>query len=398
MNRNIQYYTGSLDAAAAAWAARLPQGRQQGQRVTASCPIHGGESGKSLLLKPDQSQSRLVATCWAGCGSKSYAAFAAALENWAGLRLSPALPPVPQRNTAFKPTAPAQPISPAKQHGPAKELWRKSVPVPKDPAHPARRWLARRNLWRPEFPLTPSVRWLPAQAHFPGPHTGEGSIITPAAPPELWLQAWPDPPAPQAVQIIAVNAEGLPALDRPEDAKDRRGNPSPGLSKRTHGPTAGAMVILGEPTPDPSLKLLVCEGLADALALSSRSPSTVIALLGISAMRSASRTTVAQYLASAPSGAEIWADRDQPGTNGRAPAGLQAAFALSRDIIDAGGHASLCHAPSPFKDPAEWAAESPFQPLNRAELASRAEKILAQHPSWPRWQVARFADTAGESH
>ena len=33
------------------------------------------------------------------------------------------------------------------------------------------------------------------------------------APPAAWTVAWPELPIPQSVQIIAVDAEGKPALD-----------------------------------------------------------------------------------------------------------------------------------------------------------------------------------------
>ena len=92
-------------------------------------------------------------------------------------------------------------------------LWAASVPIPTSPDHPARRWLIRRKLWWPSLPLPPAVRWLDAM----GPHTGSGSIIAQAASPSAWLDAWPQLPLPVAVQLVHVDADGGPALDRPTE-------------------------------------------------------------------------------------------------------------------------------------------------------------------------------------
>ena len=91
--------------------------------------------------------------------------------------------------------------------------WAASEPIPANPDHPARRWLIRRKLWWPSLPLPPAVRWLDAR----GPHTGSGSIIAQAASPSAWLDAWPQLPLPVAVQLVHVDADGGPALDRPTE-------------------------------------------------------------------------------------------------------------------------------------------------------------------------------------
>ena len=80
-----------------------------------------------------------------------------------------------------------------------------------------RRWLANRRLWRPELPLPAVVRWAPAT----GQHTGAGSIVALPPPPVAWAAAWPELPTVAAVQLVHVDAQGQPALDRPAEAGGR---------------------------------------------------------------------------------------------------------------------------------------------------------------------------------
>ena len=74
------------------------------------------------------------------------------------------------------------------------------------------------------------------------------------------------------MELIAVDRDGTPALDRPANAG--------GLGKRTHGPKSGAVVVFG--CPDLTLAMgpvRVGEGVADALALASRYPGPAVATL-----------------------------------------------------------------------------------------------------------------------
>ena len=149
--------------------------------------------------------------------------------------------------------------------------------VPMDEAHPARRWLAHRHLWRAGFPLPGSLRWLPAEAHYQGrgKHTGAGSLVALVAPPDAWTAAWPDLPVPHAVQLIAVDAQGAPALDRPSEAG--------GLSKRSLSSTTGLVVVFGCPHLAEVLEpVRVAEGVADALALALSRVNYICRLASIS--------------------------------------------------------------------------------------------------------------------
>ena len=133
-------------------------------------------------------------------------------------------------------------------------MWERSVAVPAAADHPARRWLARRRLWRPGQPLPPSVRWVAA----PGPSVG--AIVAAFAPPGTGRLS--------GVQLIHVDADGLPALDKP--------GPD-GLPKRSFGQMAGAVCVLGLQGHG---GVNVAEGLADALALAARLPWRAVCMGG----------------------------------------------------------------------------------------------------------------------
>ena len=251
-----------------------------------------------------------------------------------------------------------------------RHLWGRSETIPTATGHPARRWLARRHLWRPDFPLPSAVRWLP---DFDRRHTGAGALIALAAQPAAWLASWPNPPHPAAVQLVSIDAEGNPALDRPADKG--------GLDKRTLGARDGAVVLLGNPVlAVATAPVEVAEGLADALALAARADAPAIATLGTGEMVSGG---LAHWLADAAN-VRVYADRDAP-KDGRPPAGLRAALALVRAVQAAGGHADAVHAPDPHKD----AAAVGFLPM--AEGWADFAASLSEMTDWPRWEIARLS-------
>ena len=251
--------------------------------------------------------------------------------------------------------------------------WANSQSIPARPEHPARLWLEARNLWRPELPFPNLLRW---QA--PGrQHTGAGSILALIASPAAWTASWPELPSPQAVQRIAVGGDGTPALDRPADAG--------GLGKRSLGPTAGGIVVIGCPLLDEALDpVRVAEGVADTLALASRYPGPAVATVGTEGMRDGA---LAAWLATAPAGVVVHADADA-GKAGRPPPGPAAARALCRAIEDAGGQAKALFAPA-GKDAADTARERPFAPLEEGWLDFA--RTLRDTTDWPRWEIARQA-------
>ena len=60
---------------------------------------------------------------------------------------------------------------------------------------------------------------------------GAGAIISIAAQPTSWIQAWPNLPELSCIQLVFVAQDGSPAMDR-------------GLNKRTYAGTQDAIVVL----------------------------------------------------------------------------------------------------------------------------------------------------------
>ena len=257
--------------------------------------------------------------------------------------------------------------------------WTASEPIPANPDHPARRWLVRRRLWWPSLPPPPGVRWLDAR----GPHTGAGSIIALAAPPSAWLDAWPQLPLPVGVQLVHVDADGRPALDRPAEKG--------GLPKRTFGRARGAVLIIGDPILRETLTpARVAEGLADTLALASRHEGPVICTFGTSGLRS---LTLARWLAGAPRRVLVHSDRDPP-KDGLPPGGRRAAATLWMAIRDAGGTAEIVPPGVGFRDVADEAAAGAALRLLPEEWVGYARTLAEMHPNWPRAEVARISAIA----
>ena len=261
-----------------------------------------------------------------------------------------------------------------------------SIPMSSD--HPARLWLGNRNLWRCRFPLPDSVRWLPAEGlHFRGLHQGAGAVVACMAPPSEWVSAWPLAPAPQALHLINVSADGSPSLDRPADYVDREGYRRPGLPKRFRGPHQGAVLLVGNPNlADTCTEALIAEGVADILALTSRFDGVGIA--PVTTPRKLVLDPAFVVWVAAAREVIIHADADSSGT------GQRAAGDLRRAIMDAGGRARAMPPPEgPWKDVADVARDIPFPPIDDA-WESYARPLQIMYPAWPRWEIARQADIA----
>ena len=273
----------------------------------------------------------------------------------------------------------------------AQDLWAASVPISTSPEHPARRWMAHRTLWRPELPLPSSVRWIPATIPlFRGLHQGAGSVAVLMAPPEAWGTAWPQLPELAAIHLVSIDADGMPALDRPADHTNREGNLRKGLGKRLYGSTTGTVVVLGHPIlTESNAPVRIIEGLADGLALASRFAGPVIAGIGTPG-RLAKDTGFVAWLATSPHGTVIHADADVPGED--------AARKLRRALQDDGAQVrAVLPEVGLGKDSAEIARHNPFSPLSESWV-NYAATLTQMHQTWPRWEVARQASiaTAGE--
>ena len=217
--------------------------------------------------------------------------------------------------------------------------------------HPARRWLARRRLWRPGQPLPPSVRWVAA----PGPSVG--AIVAAFAPPGTGRLS--------GVQLIHVDAEGLPALDKP--------GPD-GLPKRSFGQMAGAVCVLGLQGHG---GVNVAEGLADALALAARLPWRAVCMGGTAGFHN---LELARWLAGSGT-VHIWADQHAPG--------FAAAEILGRMVVgEANTTVSVEHV-GVGEDPG--AAGAPFAPLDAPTFEALAADL--EREGLPAWEAARVAST-----
>ena len=286
-------------------------------------------------------------------------------------------PPTPRKSEAVR----ANSQAPIERAILARSIWASASAIPRDESHPARRWFTNRLLWRPETPTPPLLHWQAADSR----HTGAGSILALLAPPAAWCDAWPGLPEPTAVQLIAVDDNGNPALDKPSEEG--------GLGKRTIGNAHGTVVMVGNPMlPNASAPIRVTEGLADALAVAARYDAPVVATAGTGGMRN---SAIIEWLSAASRGVVIHADADTP-KNGKSPAGTSAAGFLRSAILNAGGDATAIYPPAGYKDVAEAAAVSDFKPLGQDWIDYA--RTLAQTTGWPRWEIARIAQiaTAGD--
>ena len=352
------------------YLAALTNSRISSGRLRIPCPAHGGTNPNLALWVNDDG---IAARCHsAGC---SYADIAQAIETRYGISINPRRYTGNITTVATKVTNSRQTLEPGPQahdlRPHALRLWHHSVLIPNSREHPARMWLASRHLWRPELPLPGAVRWIRSE-HLHHDFQGAGAIIAMAAPPDAWTTSWPSLPDLSSVQLVYVGETGVPALDR-------------GLTKRTYAPARDAVIVLGCPLlQNAAAPVDVAEGLADSLALASRSPAPAVATLGTSGMASA---IIAQWLATSPA-TRVWADRDEA-KNGRAPPGQRHGRELVRMVNDAGGNATALHAPFPHKDPAAAAASMGF---NDADPTwPDYARTLSETTDWPRWECARQA-------
>ena len=324
---------------------------------------------------------QLMARCFKGCDRR---AIIAALEVAASARIWDAweAPPPTRRSPTSPPDPPRSPPqdrrpgpAPIAAPGPpaayARRLWRESEPIAYAPGHPARRWLTRRCLWWPDLPLPRAVRWLAAPGRWPQ-HTGAGAIVRLLAPGPTWAVCWPDLPAATAVELVHVDAAGAPALDRLATGG--------GLAKRSHGPTTGAVTLLGDPRPARAHGLDLAEGLADALALASRRVATAAAVGGTSG--AAGMVDAATWLA-AWEPLILWADSDE--------AGLQAARRLRANLARLGVRLDARTLPA-AKDAAEACARAPLPVLDLDTVREFAADLTGE--GLPRWEAARLAALA----
>ena len=272
--------------------------------------------------------------CWAGCDRDSVRRAIEGATGWRiwGQRIDDSPAPRTSATTQNRET-------PRDRTEYARQLWAASFRIDQDPDHPVRRWVARRGLyWPAPVPLPSCIRWLPAGL-LSQQHQGAGAIVAAFAPHDEWAERWPHLPNPTCIELVHLDAEGLPALDKPAEEG--------GLGKRSYGIRQGAVCLLGDPRPESAVGLAIVEGLADALALASRSPETAAAVGGVSGLQA---DRLLDWL-SRWSGVTVYADDD--------PDGVDSARRLRRLLAHRGLETSVYTLAGEHNDPGDYAADNP---------------------------------------
>ena len=302
--------------------------------------------------------------CWAGCDRDSVRR---AIEGATGWRIWGQ-----RRDDSPAPRAPAdsqarQPQRDRTEN--ARRLWAASYRIDQDPDHPVRRWVARRGLyWPSPVPLPVPIRWLPAGL-LGHQHQGAGAIVASFAPVDEWAERWPYLPTPTCIELVHLDADGLPALDRPADDE--------GLQKRSYGIRQGAVCLLGDPRPESAVGLEIVEGLADALALASRSPETAAAIGGVSGLQA---DRLLEWL-SRWSSVTVYADDD--------PDGIASARRLRRLLAHRGLEVGVYTLTGDHNDPGDYAAANPLDDVDMDAAREFAQDL--EQEGLPRWEAARLA-------
>ena len=248
------------------------------------------------------------------------------------------------------------------------------LPITDASDHPVRRWMAKRNLWRPELPLPPSLRWIPFDAPvFRGTHSGIGAVAFPLAPVSAWRASYPDTPAPTAVQLVCINGDGERADY--ENSQGRR------VDKPKFANARMAVWTIGDITGDSAI---VCEGAADALALSAREPDAVIATLTTPRPPGAWRDALSVF-----DSITIWPDMDTEDKHGRRP-GLDAVRVLTQ-ARKLAGQAIDVMGVDIGKDAADAAREAPLGDINVSEMRRFAQEL--QDEGMVEFEALRYAST-----
>ena len=232
------------------------------------------------------------------------------------------------------------------------------------------------HLYWPMLPVPAGVRWVDGAVLDPR-HGGAGAVAVLFAPPGDWINLWPSPPSPAAVELIHVDSEGRAVLDRPGHAGGR--------PKRTHGVRRGSVAMLGNPLPSDAPGLNLAEGAADALALAARLPETAVAVGGVGGMGIDSlRDWLSGWLR-----VNLYADNDAKG--------LSVARRLRRLMVAQNVAVGVYTVGSGYKDAADFAADNPFDPDVNLDAARELAADLAGE-GIPAWEAARLAvQTVGVS-
>ena len=271
----------------------------------------------------------------------------------------PHVPRLPPRTGRHRETAPSTPAS----SGRRPSVSSRTRTTPYDAG-----WRAAACTGRLPFPLPSCIRWLPAGL-LSQQHQGAGAIVAAFAPHDEWAERWPYLPNPTCIELVHLDAEGLPALDKPAEEG--------GLGKRSYGIRQGAVCLLGDPRPESAVGLVIVEGLSDALALASRSPETAAAVGGVSGLQA---DRLMDWL-SRWSSVTVYADDD--------PDGIDSARRLRRLLAHRGLEVGVYTLAGEHNDAGDYAADNPLEDVDMDAAREFAQDLVQE--GLPRWEAARLA-------
>ena len=246
----------------------------------------------------------------------------------------------------------------------------RSTTVPDDPDHPARRWFRRWSLWPPVLELPPWIRWLQASPA----HTDRrvaGALVAAAAPLKPWIDLAPGFPKHviAGVHLVPIGPEGQSALDRDTDDPQR-----PRFGTRSYGDLSDAVVVIGKLATAGGV--VVCEGLADGLALACRRSEPVVVTFGAAGWSSEATAFALGRFASVMLAPSV--SRSQRATAGALGRRVQA-YGGNRRVphVRGAGDVAVIAGPLPLADPGRL----------------KAEAEIYENLALPRWEANRLAHT-----
>ena len=137
------------------------------------------------------------------------------------------------------------------------------------------------------------------------------------------------------------------------------------------------MPLFGDPRPESAVGLEIVEGLADALALASRTPETAAAVGGVSGLQA---DRLLEWL-SRWSNVTVYADDDADG--------IDSARRFRRLLAHCGLEVGVYTLTGGHNDPGDYAADNPLDDVDM-DAAREFARDLEQE-GLPRWEAARLA-------
>jgi len=248
----------------------------------------------------------------------------------------------------------------------ARDLWSQATSIPTTSHHPARRWLERNKLWRSKYVAPNVVRWLPPKSY----ERFAGHIVSIAAPPTEWENAWPQIPEPNGVNTIPITHDGLTTTD------------NGGLRSRSHGlAVKGNVLLIGRPHESGENDGLahIVSGATNALFVAARYPGAVWTSFGdIRYMPD----SLIRFL---PGCAAVWTHKNEQG---------QVIFNHLREKL--ASHNVIAYDVNIPSDESIQATE--WNAIDSNTARKRYAELRIERPDEPHWELVRLAGFVGEEH